>query len=223
MIRRPLATCGLALSLAACDTSFKAEGLDLPVDDLVAAFVETDSTTADTDEDGEPDLTLQGYGFVLTDREDLCGALASAELDALDDVFAVQVIALGVNDPATWETNASLFKVLLGPEAGDVFVAMRALHRVDGVTVADYATRNLAEPEAVVDSDFFVGSRTIVNGELRSMGGSFSGTLEVDLTEPNAFDVDWDTDGELDYADMDVDVRGRIAGADPCDNLGVLF
>jgi hypothetical protein len=210
------------LLTAACGNSFDADGLDLPLDSIAASFVETGTYTADTNDDGEPDITMDGIGVVLTDREDLCSALSGTTVDELSDVFAVQVLALSVEGPDLLETNGSLLSTFFDPSPGDVFVAVRAIERSGGVTVGHYMTQNLIDPEAISTSELWISSRSMSNGEVRSLGGSFKATLRADRTDEASFDTDFDDDGTDDYQSIDVDAKGKIASADPCDNLNVL-
>ena len=200
--------------------SLKADGLDLPLDTLEHAFVETDAYDVDANDDGAVDHVIEGIGVVITDREDLCGA---GSLEAIDDVLAVLVIALSVDGPEVLEANASLNRILFESEPGDSFVGIRVLERRGGVVTADFSTVNLIDGDQAGSSSFWISSRSVNAGVTTNLGGPFDGVLQVDRTDPSRFNVDLDDDGVDDYASMNVEVKGRVSSAEPCTSLELLL
>ncbi len=209
-----------ALTLGACGDTFDAGTLSFDTEALVASFVQTASVGFDSDGDDEMDGTQNRIGIVLTDREDLCDL--GTPVDEVDDILAVQIIALHVDGGDALRTNVSLFEALLSPSAGNQFVGMLVTERVGGETVAQYATRNLVDATGVGTAEMLIGSRTISNGRTTRLSASFEGTLGADLTDPSQFDTNADDDEELEFLAIDDDVSGRVAGARDCDSLGVL-
>ena len=209
-----LTALSLFASLAACSDHVEIDGVDgLPIDDIAFSFNARDSggnaaggtTTATT--------------IVLTDRENLCDeATEAGGLDAMSDVFAVQIFALSTGDPNTIDSNASLFDVLFTTTGTGQAVASRILHRSGGETLFDGFSVNLLDLESTTPGEFAINSvSSSPNGT--SFGGTFETRLGGERSDPTNWDTDATDDGEFDYRAISGTVSGRFTGAKGCDAL----
>jgi len=208
------------LWVVGCSNVLEAPGLGIDVDAYTQPYLHADRVDIDSDSDGTADASLRRVALLLADRDDLC-ELGQPFRD-ISDVRAVQVLTLDVGGFDTLRTNASLQTMQAAPVAGDTFIGLRVTERRSGQAVLDAATQNFIDPSFVGISEMFVLQRDLEDGITTQMRAVFEATVVGDFAEADAYDTDWDTDGELDYRAIEVLVDGEVIRARQCPSLDLL-
>jgi hypothetical protein len=202
-MKHPIALLAVLAVLAGCSNSVTTEGLGvLPTEEVAHSISLRDTLVRD-------DLTLTLTTVVLSDREDLCSAIAAAGgLEAVDDVFAVQVLAATTGDPSSVGSNTSIGRILFDPGPDQDMVGAQVIHRVGGDTLLDARSLSLVELDGVSPGSFGISQTSCSSGDC-SYGGSFEVAVEAD-----------ETDGGEGYTRINGRVSGTFNGASRCAALG---